>query len=179
MKQQDVPLFPIPINSNSIPPIVQATTWSHSPYLCLSQFSYPMHQQILLTISRIQLLLTISITTTPNQTCHLILQHDFFRWLQKLFQQAICLDLTSNSRYNFLPCHQNHFVTFSTGYIIPYCIMTRHDACLVTLHCNHGMDQSVIIICLLHHKAQAWSRSTMASRTTKLFVIRKGNTTKW
>lgn len=85
--------------------------------ICLSHSSNSIHQQILLNISRIELLLTISITTmlskqplTPRRTCHLMIS---LYGCKSFFQQVLCLDLTSNSGYHFLHCHQHYFEHFS------------------------------------------------------------------
>lgn len=155
-------------------PLFRPKTWSRSQHLCLSHSSYPTHQQVLLTISRIQLLLTISITTTPCQTCHLIHQHDFFTWL---FSTSHLPGSNVQLWIQFLMLPPALCATFSTGYITHYYIISRHDACLTALCYNHIISNlwASSVPCIPIPRPDQGLPWHVTSRTTKLFTTRRGH----
>lgn len=159
-------------------PLFSPKTWSRSQHLCLSHSSYPVHQQVLLTIFRIQLLLTISITTTPCQTWHLIYQHDFFIWLQKLFSTSHFPGSNIHLWIQFLMLPPASFAKFSTGYRTQHYIITRHDACLMALYYNHIMISNLwasSVSCIPRPRPDQGLPWHVTSRRTKLFMIRRGH----
>lgn len=164
------------MHGSSIPTVAQPKTLEPFSISLFSHSSYPTHQQVLLTISPIQLFLTISVTTTPRQTCHLLQRHNFFTWLQKLFPTSHLPRSNIQLWTQFLTLPPASCATLCTGYITRHYAITRHDACLTALHYNDIIVNlwASSVSCIPVPRPDQGLPQHVTSRTTKLFTARRG-----
>lgn len=165
------------MHGSSIPTVAQPKTLEPFSISLFSHSSYPIHQQVLLTISPIQLFLTISVTTTPRQTCHLLQRHNFFTWLQKLFPTSHLPRSNIQLWTQFLTLPPASCATLCTGYITRHYAITRHDACLTALHYNDIIVNlwASSVSCIPVPRPDQGLPQHVTSRTTKLFTARRGH----